>query len=61
MTVALPEQAEGAAGTLPSHCSEAMQNQYNGKNASIGKADGFLKKCSRNRTTSYAFVFLLSS
>lgn len=61
MTVALPKLAEGASSILPSHCNEAMQNQYNGKNARVGKEDGFLKKCGRRRTVSYAFVFLLSS
>lgn len=47
--MALPKLAEGASCILFSHCSEAMQNQYNGKNARVGKADDFLKKCGRNR------------
>lgn len=56
--------AEGASVVLSSHCNEAMQNQYNGKDARVGKAYGLLKKCGRNRrnrTVRYTFVFFLSS
>lgn len=43
MTVAPPKLAEGSSVILSSHCNEAMQNQYNGKQAEVGKADGLLK------------------
>lgn len=61
--MAPPKLAEDASVVLPSHCNEAMQNQCNGKNARVGKADGLLKKCDgnrRNRTVRYTFVFFHS-
>lgn len=64
MTVAPLKLVEGASVVLSPHCNEAVQNQYNGKNARVGKADGFLKKYGRNRrnrTVRYIFVFFLSS
>lgn len=59
MTV-FSQLAKGASCILPSRCNEAIQNQYSGKNARVGKADGFLKKCGktgRNRTVNYSFYF----
>lgn len=61
MTVALPTPAKSDSCPLTSQCNETKRNQYNGKNARIGKPGDFLKKCGRNRRKQCSKLYICSS
>lgn len=71
MTVVFPQLAKGAACILPSHCNEAIQNQYSGKNTEYSiteiqsrESRWFSEKVWQNQekqNCKLQFLFLLSS